>query len=208
MILDIHTHHPAPQPEGVISVSVREFNPVEGQLYSVGVHPWDVSECGQREMELLEEYAGHSQVVAIGETGIDLHHPGAAPMSRQMMVLNAHIELSERLRKPLILHEVKAHDVIMGLRKELNPAMPWVIHGFRGKPSVARMLSLPGIYFSFGERFNAETLRSIPRELILAETDDSALEIEAVIARLSEVRGEDLRDVVWRNCSGLPGLKV
>ena len=40
-ILDIHTHRPAPQPEALVCVSPADFNPVEGQFYSVGIHPWE-----------------------------------------------------------------------------------------------------------------------------------------------------------------------
>lgn len=72
-ILDIHTHKPAPRPEAVVAVSPESFLPLEGQAYSVGIHPWDtVSEISPDLWLRLENACGDSQVLAVGECGIDL----------------------------------------------------------------------------------------------------------------------------------------
>ncbi|MDE6681403.1 MAG: TatD family hydrolase [Muribaculaceae bacterium] len=192
-LLDIHTHHPAPQPQAVISVSPRDFIPVEGQLYSVGLHPWD-GEPSPDDLTLLDETAAHPQVVAIGECGVDPLK--GAPMFRQLLTFRHHVELSEQLCKPLIIHEVKAHDIIIGLRRDFAPAMPWAIHGFRGKPTVADMLLKAGLWLSFGMRFNPEALAIVPPDRLLAETDEAPVEISEVIAALSQVSGSDLTDTI------------
>lgn len=192
-LLDIHTHHPAPQPQAVISVSPRDFSPVEGQLYSVGFHPWD-GVPSPEDLALLDDIAAHQQVVAIGECGIDPLKGG--PMFRQLLTFRHHVELSEQLHKPLIIHEVKAHDVITGLRRDLSPLMPWAIHGFRGKPTVAAMLLNAGLWLSFGIRFNAESLAIVPPDRLLAETDEAPVEITEVIAALSEAAGTELTGVI------------
>ncbi|MDE5795789.1 MAG: TatD family hydrolase [Muribaculaceae bacterium] len=190
-LLDIHTHHPAPQPQAVISVSPRDFSPVEGQLYSVGLHPWG-GVPSPEDLTLLDEPAAHPQVVAIGECGIDPLK--GAPMFRQLLTFRHHVELSEQLHKPLIIHEVKAHDVITGLRRDLAPVMPWAIHGFRGKPTVAEMLLKAGLWLSFGIRFNPEALAIVPYDRLLAETDEAPVEITKVIAALSQAAGIELTD--------------
>lgn len=183
-IIDIHTHHPAPCPEALVSVSPKEFSPVEGQLYSVGIHPWDVpAGVSEDDWRLLEEVAAHPQVAAIGECGIDMVKGG--PLFRQMQVFRRQAELAERVGKPLVAHCVKGHDVIIGLRKDIKPQQPWAIHGFRGKPSVAHMLLDAGLWLSFGPLFNAESLGIVPADRILAETDESDTSIEEVISRLA-----------------------
>ena len=144
MILDIHTHHPAPQPDGVINVSPGDAL-LEGQLYSAGIHPWTTLAAPSPELlGELERICSLPAVVAVGECGVDIARGG--PLFRQLQVLKAHIELSERLGKPLILHEVKAHDIILGLRRDMQPSQPWVVHGFRGKPQVAEMLLHGGLW--------------------------------------------------------------
>lgn len=198
MILDIHTHREAPQPESVISCRPGEFSPIEGQLYSVGIHPWDVAQgITPDTWKQLEEALAHPQVVALGECGIDIPKGGA--LYKQMLALKKEIEMSESFGKPLILHNVKAQEMLIGIKKDIKPSQPWVVHGFRGKPTVAKMLTDAGMLLSFGERFNEATLASLDKELIFAETDESALSIEDIIAHMSSIRGEDLTPVIAAN---------
>ena len=198
MILDIHTHHAAPQPEAVICCSPEDFAPAEGQLYSVGIHPWTVAEGVTDEMwEKLTAALASPQVVALGECGIDIPKGGA--LFRQMQVFKRQIDLSESLGKPLIIHSVKAQDIIIGIKKDLQPKQPWLVHGFRGKPTVAKMYTDAGILLSFGERFNEASLPTLPDEFIFAETDESQLSIEDIISHMSAVRGQDLTNLIGAN---------
>lgn len=203
MILDCHTHRPAPQPEGIISVSPAGFTPMPGQLYSLGLHPWNPEEATDESFALLRGLISSPQVVAAGEAGIDLVR--GAPLFRQLLDFRKQVEISEEAGKPLVVHDVKAHQHIVQLRRELKASQPWIIHGFRGKPEVARMLlsASEGIYLSFGEKFNADALRSVARDRILAETDESSLEIEAVIDALSAAAGTDLRETIERNTAAV-----
>lgn len=200
MILDIHTHREAPQPEAVISCRPEEFSPVEGQLYSVGIHPWDVANgITPDTWKQLEEALAHPQVVALGECGIDIPKGGA--LYKQMLALKKEIEMSESFGKPLILHNVKAQEMLIGIKKDMKPVQSWLVHGFRGKPTVAKMLTDAGMLLSFGERFNDATLTALDKELIFAETDESALSIEEIIANMSAIRGEDLTPIIAVNTS-------
>ena len=196
--LDIHTHHAAPQPQAVISSSFVDFIPETGQLYSLGIHPWDSGmNLSNDDWNLFQLHASLPDVVAIGECGVDKLKGG--PLYKQLIVMNRQVEISEKLEKPLIIHDVKAHDVIVGLKKDLNPKQKWLVHGFRGKPTVAKMLTDVGIYLSFGEKFNPESLPVVPRNLLLAETDDSLLSIEEIIGNLSAAMGEDLTELIALN---------
>lgn len=206
-ILDIHTHREAPAPEAVVSLRLQcgegseipELLPE--QAYSAGIHPWDTTrEIPESAWERLEELAGRPEVVAIGECGIDLM-PGYGPLFRQMQIFRRHVEISESLGKPLIIHDVKAHDIIVGARRDLKPAQPWVIHGFRNKPEVAAMLLRAGCFISFGAEFNPETLLAVPDEAVFAETDESPLPISEIIARISAVKDKDMTDVIAANCA-------
>ena len=142
------------------------------------------------QLRRVEELARRPEVLAIGECGVDLVKGG--PLFRQLQIFKKHVEISEAVGKPLILHVVKATDIIMGLKRDLNPSQPWIIHGFRGKPQTAGMLLKAGILLSFGAKFNPETVASMPAGSILAETDDSPESIYSVIASLSEAAGRDL----------------
>lgn len=209
LCLDIHTHHPAPQQNAVISMPVEEFDPMEGQWYSVGIHPWltkglTKESISKETWNLLEKLASIPQVVAIGECGIDKVNGGF--LFQQLIVLQKQINLSETLGKPLILHDVKAHDVITGLKRDLKPKQNWAVHGFRGKPTVAKMLTDAGIYLSYGEKFNPESLPVVPQHMILAETDESLLSIEEIIANLSVAAGKDMTEIIAANTARFLGF--
>ncbi len=177
-------------------------------LFSVGIHPWDVSPVPdadeERAWERLEALALLPNVAAIGECGIDLMR-GNAPLFRQMQVMKRHVELSERAGKPLLIHDVKAHDILVGMRRDMKPSQPWAIHGFRLKAGVAEMMLRAGFMLSLGPDFNPDSLRTIPRDRLLAETDDSPVEIGTVIARLSAAAGEDLGPTIAANSAAFLG---
>lgn len=205
MILDIHTHHPAPSPDAIISLSISDdiLMLPEKQLYSVGIHPWDIpaSQHSEQLIPRLHELASLPCVAAIGEAGIDTLKGGA--LAIQMNIFASQIKLSEELAKPLIIHNVKAHDIIASMHRDLKPTQPWIIHGFRGKTSIARILLDAGCSLSFGEYFNPESLKFTPTDRIFAETDESSLQITEIIARMSEAYGTDLLPLIAENTQKL-----
>lgn len=181
MILDIHTHRPAP---GAI-VNVDPVDPVtldRQYLYSVGLHPWNSDRVTPEALARLDTFAADPAVVAIGETGLDALR-GAA-IDFQQHLFDHHVELSESLRKPLIIHAVKTFPLVIAARRRHNPAMPWIIHGFRGKPQLAEELLHHGFYLSVGARVNPASLAVIPPDRLLAETDDSRLPISVILSTL------------------------
>lgn len=207
MLLDLHSHRDAPYPAGIISTDIRKLPSVAGeQLYSVGFHPWNLSSSGLSENEItqLEIAAARPDVVGIGECGLDMLRPGLPPLALQMLALRIHVRISEEIGKPLILHCVKAHDILIGLRKEYQPSQPWIIHGFRGKPAILRMLVNAGIGISYGERYNPESVIATPVEKLYAETDGSLLPITEIIGNLGRINPEitagriasNLRDLI------------
>lgn len=204
MILDIHTHAAPPRLDAVISCTPDSIPPEDafpGQNYSVGIHPWEVAAAGidARTLDALRQSAARSDVVAVGETGIDTIHSGSASLFAQMNAFKAHVELSESLSLPLIIHSVKAQEIIIGIHRKMRPSQLWIIHGFRGKPSVMQMYLKSGIALSFGERFNAESLIAAPADMIFAETDESALSINEIIAGIHDLRQDIDSDTIISN---------
>lgn len=200
--LDIHSH--TPRKDAIYNVLLpADFSPLEiNGYFSAGIHPKDAEKAGEDTFHRLRQLATHPRCLAIGESGADTMC--GVPMFSQLPVFRRQAEIVCELDKPLIIHDVKAHDAVIALHKELNPRPgAWVIHGFRGRPSVAEMLIRAGFAFSFGEKFNPDTLRSIPEELIFAETDESSLPLAEIISRISEVRGKDMLPVISKNMKRL-----
>lgn len=204
MIIDIH-HHGSVPPESITSVSIEEEIPSGEGFLSVGIHPWKI--FNPFDLALLDARLHDPRVVALGEAGVDKLR--GASLSAQIEIFKAQISLSEKYQLPLIIHCVKAADIISGLKNKLRPSMPWILHGFRGKPGQAQQLIRSGIKLSFGEKFNPDTLLSVPDEELLVETDVSALGINEIISLIAETRGqtpEYIRKTVMENATKIFGV--
>ncbi len=175
---DIHTHDKSRYKEAVINIYPNE-ELIDGAYHSVGIHPWHTIDIDSTTIYHLKTLASHSQVVAIGETGIDALR--GASIEKQIDIFRLHVSLSEKHQKPLIIHCVKAFNEIIESKKSLLPTMPWIIHGFRGKPQLARQLINHGFYISLGEYFNPHSASIIPTNRLLFETDESTLDINSII---------------------------
>ncbi len=163
---DVHTHNLDAGPRAIINLPESAPVPAEG-FYSVGVHPWNSAR--PELMEWVREAALHPRVVAIGETGLDALR--GAPLEVQEQLFRQHVLLSERVRKPLIIHAVRTLQRLIELRRELRPSQPWVIHGFRGKPQLAQSLLRAGFSLSYGEKYNPESFALTPADRRYRETD-------------------------------------
>ena len=171
-LTDIHTHRAITDDVYTTIVNCGESTTPEATNCSVGLHPWMVDDEWMQRMTAIATAAEASQVKAIGECGIDLVK-GTADEQTQIAVLRKHIELSEGVHKPLILHIVKGQEAIMRLRKEYAPTQAWIIHGFRGKPQQAMQYINAGFHLSYGSRFNKEALADTPVNRLFVESDEA-----------------------------------
>lgn len=209
-ILDIHTHHAPDNTNHAIENIVlndNKRNAVSLQpnhYYSVGYHPWYITPDGQEDWKRLTEIASKPNVLAIGEAGLD--KLANTSLSTQEVVFRKQIQLAEELRKPLIIHSVRTLNTMVQLKKELKPAAPWIIHGFRGKKEMAKELIKHGFYLSFGEKYHKEALLSTPIEKMFFETDESKEPIHHIYeqaARILSISTNELIDKIQQNIHNL-----
>ncbi|GHT76182.1 TatD family hydrolase [Bacteroidia bacterium] len=175
MYIDIHTHN-----------RLHSENSGGKDFYSLGIHPCEGTENWAEEERDLEEYAVYNRVIAIGEAGLDKLCETDFNLQKEIFIYQ--IRLSELIKKPLIIHCVRAFDELIALKKELKPQQAWIIHGFRGKPEQMKQLLRHDLYFSFGLYFNEETVRQIPLDRLFLETDDSKTYIQDVYRKVAECR--------------------
>lgn len=146
---------------------------------SVGVHPHEAKEEGQRTPDRLIEAARHPKVVGIGETGLDFFYEHS-PREEQAESFRAHIAASRQTGLPLIVHTRDADAETGDILEEeyAKGAFPGLIHCFSSGRSVAERALALGLYVSISGIVTfkaAEDLRSIVRDLpldrLLVETD-------------------------------------
>ena len=151
--IDIHTHN-REVPENTITV--RNLSPGENipvfqgkNFYSMGLHPWKVisEEEDNRQLLMVEDALELDHVIFAGECGLDKR--SEAGFQEQIRAFRAQAFMAEEYEKPLIIHCVKAWNEMMELHKEINPAVPWIFHGYNGSIELTRQLSEKNILFSF-----------------------------------------------------------
>ena len=188
MIHDIHTHHhPATPGTAIVQLTPDAFSPQPEHFYSVGLHPWAIGDDWRTQMAQLLVMALHTHVLMIGETGLDKKNSPAS-METQLEVFREHIRLSELIRKPLIVHCVKAFDELLAIRKETKATLPWIVHGFRGGVEQWKQLSRAGLHVSLGKHYDTELIKQLPLHQLLLESDDTT-ELDTVYDRASHDTG-------------------
>ena len=192
-LYDIHTHqilledNDDPYHSCILDVYPLEFEEAKDiykrHCFSCGIHPW-YSEDSDSQMKYLSEIAGDPRIIAIGETGLDkIKGPS---FDVQIPLFKGHIELSEQLQKPLIIHAVKAWEQLYHIRIESKPLQPWIIHGFRGNPQITQQMVQAGFMFSLGDKFNVDSVEYIPIESLFCETDENEMDIRDVYQQIAD----------------------
>jgi len=198
MFEDIHTHNSVDSGYQAIrnltfSEACNILNTEKKGLFSVGFHPWQACEFSTGLMDQLKYWSNDKRLVAIGECGLDKN--SIASLDIQKQVFELQIELSENSQKPLIIHCVGCFNELFELKKKYQPHQLWIIHGFRGKPDLAKQAIHSGCRLSFGEHFNTESLLVTPNNQMFVETDDSKLSIQEIYHSISIIKNCKVEDL-------------
>jgi len=218
--IDIHTHDSTRQSAGVFTVESllanEDKSPVSlpGFLYTFGIHPWYLNE--ENHNDLISKVvlsASDPLIIAIGEAGFDKIR-GPSP-DLQRVTFEEQVSVAEEHNKPVVIHCVRAWDELFNSYKRLRPAMPWLVHGYRGKPDLALQLISKGMYVSFWFDFvmrpeSSGLIRRLPRERIFFETDGAGVDIRDIYNKVSADIGlsvGELKSLICKNFNEFFKLK-
>jgi TatD DNase family protein len=213
---DIHTHKTALQHhEWAIESLLYGQSPSLAQ-YSIGLHPWFLQGIDLADAQIwLADQARLPQVLAIGEAGLD--KITETPWSIQLKAFEVCIEVSESVKKPLIIHCVRAFDEILALKKQVSPLQPWILHGFNKHLQTAEQLLNAGFMLSFGKHILLENnhassaLKITPHDAYFLETDDSPLPISTIFESSASIRDTSeamIQQEVNANISRVFGVNI
>jgi TatD DNase family protein len=190
--IDIHTHHLQNHPEvlEILNLRAGEDRPeLKASHVSFGVHPWDADQ--PERVRLTDQAHDIQHLTAIGECGLDKVQGG--DLDTQTRLFKQHIQLSEKIEKPLLIHCVGRFNELMALRKEVSADQPWIIHGFTGHPQLAEQLSKAGFLLSFGEALmQADSkavgaLKALAADQWFLETDESDHSIQTIYQTAADI---------------------
>lgn len=164
-------------------------------VYSVvGVHPENIDEINDINLQELEKLAHSKKVVAVGEIGLDYHYDGYNKQ-KQIDGFLSQVKLANKLKLPVVIHLRDAYEDMLNLLKENKDLLTFgfVIHCYSGSLEVAKELLKLGAYFSFtgnitfkNARKSIEVIEFLPLDRIMVETDSPYLSPEPVRGTVNE----------------------
>src|SRR3989339_1568535 len=197
----------------------------EGVFAAVGMHPHDAKEelkMGnlEKDFELLFELSQKEKVVGIGECGLDYFKmEDEKEKQKQKDLFLHHVDLSQKSKKPLIIHCRDAHNDMqetLKTNKDKLLSNPGVVHFFTGSLEDARIYLDLGFYISFSgvitfARSYDEVIKFVPQDKILVETDAPLVApvpfrgkrnepsyVKYVADKLADILGEDKETIYQR----------
>ena len=181
---------------------------------SLGLHPTSVDANWQSEMLEVEKHMGR-KVAAIGEIGIDCYWSKEF-LEQQKEVFRIQLEMASKLDLPVIIHSRESTELIINILKEMKHLnLKGVFHAYSGSKETYRELERLGQWYigiggvlTYKKASIAETVKEIPLERILLETDSPYLTpvpfrgkrnessyIPYIAEKLSELTGRDIQEI-------------
>ena len=143
---------------------------------TVGVHPHDASKVEDRHFEMMQGFAEHPKVLAIGEMGLDYHYDNS-PRDAQQRVFERQLEVAAKVDLPVIVHTREADADTERILRAAG-GVRGVLHCFTSSPELAKaaldlgfLISFSGIVTFPNARELAEIATTVPADRLLVETD-------------------------------------
>ena len=197
---------------------------------TIGLHPIHTSKSYHDEKELgeggkeftsrgevfdlaaYEAIGKNPRVIAIGECGLDYYRAEKTTKDIQAKAFIEHIELANKLQKPLMLHIRNAYEDALEIIKA-HANVRGDVHFFAGDWNIAKQfldlgftLSFTGVV-TFTHDYD-EVVKNTPLDMLLSETDapyvapvphrgkrNEPLHVIEVVRTIAEIRSESLEKV-------------
>lgn len=151
----------------------------ENIFATCGLHPTEVQNFTEDNINTLEEYLAIDKTVAIGECGLDYYWHKETKI-RQIFFFERQIDLAKKYQKPIIVHVRDAfNDSYDVLKKATNDGkLKGVMHCFSGSKEMALRFIDLGFYISLGgpvtfknAKVPKEVAKIVPLDRLMIETD-------------------------------------
>lgn len=170
-----------------------------GVLYSTaGVHPHHASEYTDASDELIRVLTERSEVVAVGECGLD-YFRNFSPHPAQIEAFRAQLDIAADTGKPVFLHQRDAHDDFVEVLEPMLPKLSRAVaHCFTGEGESLREYLAMGLWIGItgwicDERRGAhlrDIVGLIPDDRLMIESDAPYLLPRTLSPRPSSRRNE------------------
>lgn len=197
---------------------------------AVGVHPHDVKNLEEEDIEKLYGLANQDKVMAFGEIGLDYFYDKSERELQKEWFIEQ-MELAKELELPIIVHSRDAaKDTFDILRDYKGNMFGGVIHCFGGSAEQAKEYVKDGYYLGIGgvvtfknAKKTVEVVREIPMDHLVIETDCPYLApepyrgkrndstylkyIAETIAEIKNISAEEVARITTENAKKLYGIE-
>lgn len=147
----------------------------------LGLHPTSVDSGWKAEIQKIESYENR-EIKAIGEIGIDCYWSKEF-VKEQEEVFRIQLEAAAKMNLPVIIHSREATQMILDILKEFRgQGIKGVMHAYSGSYETFQELERLGDWYvgiggvlTYKKASIAETIKKIPLERVLLETDSPYL---------------------------------
>lgn len=183
---------------------------------TAGLHPHDAGRWSADMPEQLRVLLAESEVVAVGEAGLDFHYDNA-PRAAQREAFEAQLDLAAETGLPIIVHSRDADSLMIEILRARGSDVRGVLHCFTGGDELLEAGLNADWYVSFGgivtfRSFDTpEQVRRVPWDRLMIETDSPYLApvpmrgkrnepayLPHTCARIAELRGVGAREAAER----------
>ena len=182
---------------------------------TLGLHPTSVAANWREEMDAVEKALPEHKIWAIGEIGIDCYWSKEF-LEQQKETFRIQLEMAEKHDLPVIIHSRESTELIINVLKDYkNHNLRGVFHAYSGSAETFRELQKLGYWYigiggvlTYKKASIAETVKEIPLERILLETDSPYLTpvpfrgkrnessyVPYIAQKLSELTGRSIEEV-------------
>ena len=147
---------------------------------AVGIHPEDMGDMAEGDLDRIAQLARHEKCVAIGEIGLD-YYWDASHKEEQKALFVRQLDMALALDLPVIVHDREAHGDCLDIVRRYE-SLRGVFHCYSGSLEMAEELLRRGWYLGFdgpitykNARKALEVLEICPLDRILIETDSPYL---------------------------------
>jgi TatD DNase family protein len=193
---------------------------------AVGLHPTDVRQDWEKEIEFITAQLQQKKFVAIGETGLDLHY-SAEFITAQRLAFEAQLRLSAHYNLPLIIHAREAFEPLFDVLDRVKGLpLRGVFHAFSGTVEILQHIQQYGDFkigvggvVTFKNAELAHVVKNTDLSNMILETDAPWLSpvpfrgqrnessyLSHIVAKIAELKGcttQEVEDVTTHNTEQL-----
>lgn len=179
---------------------------------ALGLHPVFLDQHRGEDLQHLRDWlarlAGHRQLCAVGEIGLD-YYIETLDRDRQQALFEAQLELAAEFNLPALIHVRRSHAAVIATLKRIRPARTGIIHAFAGSFEEAREYIRLGYKLGLGGAATwpqalrmHRVLPKLPLDAVVLETDspdmapaifpcqrNSPAHLPAICAALAQIMG-------------------